>query len=124
MGVSYYDAMLPVREPSAGLQAVLAGIRLPCRVLASICVPGGRIVLAFVSDSAMLSGMFAANWAPAGAGEEPDATLYALARPAATGLTEGGTGRGGGGGIRRSWWSSDLAHTGWLRCASGEFALP
>jgi len=82
MGVSYYDAMLPVREPGAGLQGVLAGIRLPCRVLASVCVPGGRIVLAFVSDSAMLSGMFAANWAQAGADEEPDATLYALARPA------------------------------------------
>jgi CobW/HypB/UreG, nucleotide-binding domain len=82
MGVSYYDALLPVREPGAGLQGVLAGIRPPYRVLASICVPGGQIVLAFVSDSAMLSHMFAANWAPAGGGREPDATLYALARPA------------------------------------------
>jgi len=82
MGVSYYDALLPVREPGAGLQRVLAGIRLPYRVLASIFVPGGRIVLAFVSDSATLSLMFAANWAQAEAGQEPDATLYALARPA------------------------------------------
>jgi CobW/HypB/UreG, nucleotide-binding domain len=82
MSVGYYDTLLPVREPSAELQGVLAGIRLPYRVLASICVPGGRIVLAFISDSAMLSRMFATNWAPTGAGQEPDATLYALARPA------------------------------------------
>ena len=82
MSVGYYDALLPVREPGASLRGVLAGIRLPYRVLASICVPGGGIVLAFVSDSALLSRMFAANWASAGAGQEPDATLYALARPA------------------------------------------
>ena len=82
MGVGYYDALLPVREAGAGLQGVLAGIRLPYRVLASVCVPGGRIVLAFVSDSSLLSRMFAANWAQAGASEEPDAVLYALARPA------------------------------------------
>ena len=82
MGVGYYDALLPVQEPGAGLQEMLAGIRLPYRVLASVCVPGGRIVLAFVSDSALLSRMFAANWALAGASQEPDATLYALARPA------------------------------------------
>ena len=82
MGVSYYDTLLPVRKPAAGLQSVVAGIRLPYRVLASICVPAGRIVLAFVSDSARLSGMFAANWAQAGTDAEPDATLYALARPA------------------------------------------
>ena len=82
MGVSYYDALLPVREPGAGLRDAVAGVRLPYRVLASVCVPEGRIVLAFVSDSALLSRMFAANWAPAGAGQEPDATLYALARPA------------------------------------------
>ena len=82
MGVGYYDALLPVQESDAGLQEVLAGIRLPYRVLASVCVPGGRIVLAFVSDSALLSRMFAANWALAGASQEPDATLYALARPA------------------------------------------
>ncbi len=79
MGISYYDALLPVREPGAGLRAVLARIRLPYRVLASVCVPGGRVVLAFVSDSAVLSRMFAANWAQAEAGQEPDATLYALA---------------------------------------------
>lgn len=82
MGVSYYDALLPVREPGAGLRDVVSGVRLPYRVLASVRVPGGRIVLAFVSDSALLSRMFAANWAPAGAGQEPDATLCALARPA------------------------------------------
>ena len=82
MGVSYYDTLLPVREPGAGLQGVVAGIRFPHRVLASIRVPAGRIVLAFVSDSARLSGMFAANWAPAEADAEPDATLYALTRPA------------------------------------------
>ena len=60
----------------------MAGVRLPYRVLASICVPAGRIVLAFISDSARLSGMFAANWAQVGTDAEPDATLYALARPA------------------------------------------
>ena len=79
VGVSYYDALLPVREPGAGLRSVVAGLRLPYRVLASIGVPAGRIVLAFVSDSARLSGMFAANWAQAGTDAEPDATLYALA---------------------------------------------
>jgi CobW/HypB/UreG, nucleotide-binding domain len=82
MSVSYYDTLLPVREPGAGLRGVLAGLRLPHRALASVGVPGGRVVLGFVSDSALLSSMFAANWAPAGAGQEPDATLYALARPA------------------------------------------
>jgi hypothetical protein len=82
MDVSYYDALLPVGEPGAGLRNVVAGVRLPYRVLASICVPAGRIVLAFVSDSARLSRMFAANWAQAGTDQEPDATLYALSRPA------------------------------------------
>ena len=82
MGVSYYDTLLPVREPGAGLASVVAGLRLPYRVLASICVPAGRIVLAFVSDNARLSRMFAANWAAAGTGQQPDATLFALARPA------------------------------------------
>jgi hypothetical protein len=82
MTISYYDALLPVREPRAGLREVLAGIRLPYRVLASVCMPGGQIVLAFVSDNAMLSRMFAANWAPAAAGQEPDATLYALTQAA------------------------------------------
>jgi hypothetical protein len=82
MSVSYYDALLPVREPGAGLRDAVAGIRLPHRVLASIRVPAGRIVLAFVSDSARLSRMFAANWARAGTNQEPDATLYALALPA------------------------------------------
>ena len=82
MGISYYDALLPVREPGNGLPGVVGGIRLPYRVVASIGVPAGRIVLAFVSDSARLSGMFAANWAAAAPGQQPDATLYALARPA------------------------------------------
>jgi hypothetical protein len=82
MGISYYDALLPVREPGAGLSVVLARIHLPYRVLASVRMPAGRVVLAFVSDSALLSGMFAANWAHADAGQEPDATLYALAGPA------------------------------------------
>jgi hypothetical protein len=82
MGVSYYDALLPVCEPGVGLPGVVAGIRLPYRVLASVGVPGGRIVLAFVSDSARLSRMFAANWAPARTGQQPDATLCMLARPA------------------------------------------
>ena len=82
MGVNYYDALVPVREPGAGLPAVMAGIRLPHRVLASVGVPAGRIVLAFISDSARLSRMFTANWAPARAGQQPDATLCALARPA------------------------------------------
>ena len=82
MSVGYYDALLPVGEPGAGLAGALAGIRLPYRVLASIRVPAGRIVLALVCDDARLSRMFAANWARAGAGQQPDATLYALARPA------------------------------------------
>ncbi len=82
MGVSYYDGLPPVRDPGAGLRDAIADARLPYRVHASIRVPGSRIVLAFVSDSALLSHMFAANWAPAGTGQEPDATLYALARPA------------------------------------------
>ena len=98
---SYYDALLPVGTPGTDLRDMVAGIRLPYRVLASVCVPAGRIVLAFVSDSARLSGMFAANWAQAGTDQEPDATLYALGRPAATGLMEGGTGRDGGRGITR-----------------------
>jgi hypothetical protein len=82
MGVNYYDALLPVREPGAGLSGMVAGIRLPYRVLVSVGVPAGRIVLAFVSDSARLSRMFAANWAPARTGQQPDATLCALGRPA------------------------------------------
>ena len=97
---SYYDALLPVREPEASLRGLLAGIRLPYRVLASIRVPSGRIVLAFVSDSARLSRMFAANWAQAGPGAEPDATLYALSRPA------GGYGLNGSWDGAR-WWSRD-----------------
>jgi hypothetical protein len=100
MSISYYDALLPVREAGAGLRGVVAGIGLPYRVLASIGVPAGRIVVAFVSDSARLSGMFAANWAQAGMDAEPDATLYALARPACGyGLGEEWD--------RARWWSRD-----------------
>jgi CobW/HypB/UreG, nucleotide-binding domain len=100
MSIRYYDALLPVREPAAGLPGVVAGFRLPYRVVASISVPAGRIVLAFVSDSARLSRMFAANWAAAGAGQQPDATLYALARPAC------GYGLDGGWDGAR-WWSRE-----------------
>jgi CobW/HypB/UreG, nucleotide-binding domain len=82
MGVRYYDTLLPVREAGADLPGAMAGLRLPYRALASIGVPEGRIVVGLVSDSARLSRMFAAHWAPAGPGQEPDATLYALARPA------------------------------------------
>jgi hypothetical protein len=82
MGIGYYDTLLPVREPEPGLSRALAGLHLPYRVSASVGVPAGRIVVALVSDSARLSRMFAANWALAGAGEQPDVTLYALARPA------------------------------------------
>ena len=39
-------------------------------------------MVAFLSDSARLSRMFAANWAQAGMDQEPDATLYALTQPA------------------------------------------
>jgi hypothetical protein len=100
MGISYYDTLLPVREPGAGLRDAMAGLWLPYRVLASIGAPAGRVVVAFVSDSARLSRMFAANWARAGAGEEPDATLYALAGPARSygldGVWDGAR-----------WWSGD-----------------
>jgi len=100
MGVSYYDTLLPVREPGTDLRGVVAGIRLRYRVLATVCVPQGRIVLAFISDSARLSRMFAANWARAGAGLQPDATLYALARPASGYGLDGGW-------DRARWWSRD-----------------
>ena len=97
MGTGYYDALVPVREPADGLPGVVAGIGLPYRVVASIDVPSGRIVLAFVSDSARLSRMFAANWAPARSGQQPDATLCALpGRPATTGSMAAGTRRAGG----------------------------
>jgi hypothetical protein len=102
MSVSFYDALLPVREPRAGLRAALAAMQLPYRVFASIGVPAGPVVVAFVSDSARLSRMFTANWAQAGTDQEPDATLYALARPAdSTGLMKHWTGRAGGRPITR-----------------------
>jgi len=100
MGLSYYDALLPVRAPWAGLPGMLARLRLPYRVLASVCVPSGRVVIAFASDSGLLSRMFAANWAPAGMDEDPDATLYALAQPA---RSYGLDGRWD----RARWWSPD-----------------
>ena len=100
MSTSYYDALTPVREPGDGLPAVLAGLRLPHRVLASIRVPAGRIVVAFVSDSARLSHMFAVNWAQAERGQEPDATLYALTQSAGSyGLDKRWDGA--------RWWSRD-----------------
>jgi CobW/HypB/UreG, nucleotide-binding domain len=99
--VSYYDALLPVRRPGPGLAGAIAGIRLPYRVLASIGVPTGRVVVALLSDSARLSRMFAANWAQAGRDQEPDATLYALARPAGSyGLGEALD--------QARWWSREL----------------
>ena len=114
MVVSYYDALLPVREPGAGLQRVMTGLRLPYRVLASICVPGGRIVVAFVSDSARLSGMFGANWAPAAADQEPDATLFALTQPA---CHYGFDGEWDG----ARWWSRD--HNTMVVCGFGSYRL-
>jgi len=100
MGTSYYDALLPVREAGAGLTDAVAGLRLPYRVVAAVGMPAGRIVVAFVSDSARLSRMFAANWAGTEAGREPDATLYALARPAHDyGLSAGWDGA--------RWWSRE-----------------
>ena len=100
MGVSYYDTLLPVREPGPGLPSAMAGLWLPYRVLASIGVPAGRVVVAFVSDNARLSRMFAANWAQARTGQEPDATLYALAGSACSyGLDKTLD--------RARWWSRD-----------------
>jgi hypothetical protein len=100
MGASYYDMLWPAREPEADLRDVVAGIRFPRRVLASVRVPAGRIVLGLVSDSTRLSHMFAVNWAQAGTGRRPDATLYALARPAcAYGLDDRWDGA--------RWWSRD-----------------
>jgi CobW/HypB/UreG, nucleotide-binding domain len=82
MSLGYYDTLPPVRAPGAALLRAVTGLRLRYRVLASIGVPAGRLVVAFVSDSALLSRMFAANWAAASPDQAPDATLYALARPA------------------------------------------
>lgn len=100
MGVSYYDALLPVREPEVGLGAAMAGLRLPYRVLASVAVPAGGVVVAFVSDSIRLSQMFAANWAQAGTDQEPDATLCALAGPACSYGLDGTL-------DQARWWSRD-----------------
>jgi hypothetical protein len=114
MGVNYYDALLPVREPGAGLRAAVAGLRLPYRMLASIGVPGGQVVVAFASDSTRLSDMFAVNWAQAGPGREPDATLYALAGPARSyGLDESLD--------RARWWLAD--HKVMVVFGSGSYRL-
>jgi CobW/HypB/UreG family nucleotide-binding protein len=114
VGVSYYDALLPVREPGPGLRAAMAGLRLPYRVHASVGVPAGRIVVAFVSDSTRLSHMFATNWAQARTGLEPDATLYALAGPACRyGLDESLD--------RARWWSAD--HKVMVVFGSGSYRL-
>ena len=102
MSASYYDALLPVREPGADPQGVLAGIRLPYRVLASICIPGGRVVVAFISDSVILSRMFAANWAQAKpARRRTQRCTRWPGRPAATDLIESGTVPDGGRGTGR-----------------------
>lgn len=99
-GVGYYDALLPVRKLGGDHAGLAAGLHLPHRAVASVFIPGGRIVVGFVSDSARLARMFADNWAPAGTDQEPDATLYALARPArAYGLS--------GPWDRARWWSPD-----------------
>jgi GTPase SAR1 family protein len=114
MAASYYDVLLPVRAPEAGLREVVAGIALPPPVLASVRVPAGRIVLGLVSDSTRLSGMFAANWAAAGTGRQPDATLYALDRPAcAYGLDDSWD--------AARWWSRD--HKIMLVFGSGSYRL-
>jgi CobW/HypB/UreG, nucleotide-binding domain len=114
MGISYYDALLPVREPGAALPTAMTALRLPYRVLASIGLPAGRVVVAFVSDSTGLSRMFAANWAPAGTDQEPDATLYALAGPACRyGLGESWD--------RARWWSAD--HNMMAVFGSGSYRL-
>jgi len=100
MGASYYDAILPVRELDADHAGILAGLHPPHRAVGSVLVPGGQITVEFVSDSARLAGMFADNWARAGTDQEPDATLYALARPARSyGLDEAWD--------RARWWSQD-----------------
>lgn len=100
MGGSYYDALLPVRELGGGQASIVAGLHLPHRAVGSILVPGGRIVVEFVSDSAMLAGMFADNWARAAPDQEPDATLFALTRRAHSyGLDEAWDGA--------RWWSQD-----------------
>jgi hypothetical protein len=79
--IGYYDALAPVVDLGDDQMTAISGIRLPFRTMASIDVPGGRIVVALLSDSSRLSRMFAAHWGPA-ADREPDATLYALAEPA------------------------------------------
>lgn len=83
MNAGYYDTLLPVAGLGDDLWSAVTGLRLPCRAVVPVATPAGRIVVAFVSDSPRLSRMAAANWAQARADQEPDATLYALARPAA-----------------------------------------
>jgi hypothetical protein len=82
MSASYYDALLPVRELRGDQAGVVVGLHLPHRVAGAVLVPGGRIVVEFISDNAGLVAMFADNWAEVRKGQEPDATLYALAWPA------------------------------------------
>jgi CobW/HypB/UreG, nucleotide-binding domain len=82
MNVDYRGGPLPVRELHGDRMGAVADLHLSYRALASVRVPTGRIVVAFVSDSARLTNLFADHWAQAGADQEPDATLYALAAPA------------------------------------------
>jgi CobW/HypB/UreG, nucleotide-binding domain len=77
-----HESPLPVRELPVDRMGVIAELQLPHRAVASVGVPSGRIVVALVSDSAVLSHMFAGHWARASRGAGPDATLYLLAGPA------------------------------------------
>ncbi len=100
MSVSYYDAIVPVRDLRGDPAVITSGLHLPHRAVGSILVPDGRVVVAFASDSASLTRMFAGNWARAEPGAEPDATLYALTRPARSyGLGAAWDGA--------RWWSGD-----------------
>jgi hypothetical protein len=100
MDLSYYDTITTVRELRGDRADLVASLPLPHRVVASVAVPAGRLVVRFITDSALLADMFAANWAPADGDSEPDGTLYALTRPAFSyGLADKWD--------RSRWWSRD-----------------
>jgi len=87
-----------VRELSDTQLELLAGLRFPYRQLASIATPTGSMIVAFLTDSVVLSRLFAGNWAQAESDRRPDATLKVLARPAPSyGL--------GGTWAEARWWS-------------------
>jgi len=77
-----YGPPLPVRELRQARLDQLARLRLPYRHLAAVATPAGCLVVAFATDSVLLSRLFAGNWAPADSDRQPDATLRVLARPA------------------------------------------